>query len=43
VPSALKRAEQYGHEAQQALSLLPDSPPKALLLEIAEYVVERTY
>ena len=43
VPSALKRAEQYAREAQQALSLLPDSPAKALLLEIAEYVVERTY
>jgi geranylgeranyl pyrophosphate synthase len=43
IATALGRAEAYAREAQRALALLPDSPTRALLLDLAEYAVIRTH
>ncbi len=43
IPAALAQATLYAREAQSALAILPDSPTKALMLDLAEYCVRRTY
>lgn len=43
ISAALAQATAYAREAQHALAVLPDSPTKALMLDLAEYCVHRTH
>jgi octaprenyl-diphosphate synthase len=40
---ARRRADQYSHEAEEALSELPEGPSKAALMDSIGYVVERRW
>ena len=43
IDAALQEAWDFAKKAQAALDLLPDTPYRAALYELAEYVVQRTY
>jgi geranylgeranyl pyrophosphate synthase len=43
IAAALDQATVYAREAQHALAILPDTPTRTLMLDLAEYCVRRTH
>lgn len=43
IPKAEKTARSYAEKAKKSLNIIPASPSKKMLIEFADFVVERTY